>query len=67
VLFLGVLLVALGAGLVVLLPNAGWLAVTFFIGLSLVGCWLAWASIFGRRRLVDRIFTGFVASLLSRL
>lgn len=67
VLFLGILLIALGGGMVALLPDAGWMAVALFIGLALFGCWLAGASIFGRRQLVDRIFTHFLTTLLSRL
>jgi hypothetical protein len=67
VLFLGVVLLALGGGLAVLLPDAGWMALALFTGVSLSGCWLAWVSIFGGRELVDRIFTKFLESLLGRL
>ena len=46
--------------------GGGWILASGIV-LSIGGCWLAWASLFGKRALIDKIFTEFVVGLLCRI
>lgn len=64
---LGLLLAVAGAFAIhATFREAGWLLILAVL-LGLFGCWLMWAALFGKRRLIERLFIDALSGLLDRL